>query len=355
MIKNPILLSVSNWFQRNFSDSGTVGLFFTLLVSVLAISFYGKLLAPILVSVAIAYLLSSVVKALRRWHMPELAAVWLVYVLFIALVLVLILGLLPLLSHQLGSLVHELPHLLDKARVMLNQLAERYPAVLGDAQFMAVTQFVKEHASSWGQTLLSFSWSSISGLIEIVLYLILVPVMVLFFLKDRKEIIQWLRQFLPANPGLTMRVWGQVNRAIGHYVQGRIIEIVVVSVVSALVFVMLGLSYPYILGLLVGLSVIVPYVGAVIATIPVLIVGLVQWGLTVHFAWLMVAYAAIIAIDGNVLVPLLFAETMNLHPIVIIISVLIFGGLWGFWGVFFAIPLATVVRAILTEWPRNRR
>ena len=67
---------------------------------------------------------------------------------------------------------------------------------------------------------------------------------------------------------------------------------------------------------------------------------------------MMIAYAIIQALDGNVLVPLLFSEALNLHPVAIIVAILVFGGLWGFWGIFFAIPLATVVQAVLKAWPR---
>ena len=63
------------------------------------------------------------------------------------------------------------------------------------------------------------------------------------------------------------------------------------------------------------------------------------------------AYLVIQALDGNLLVPLLFGEVVSLHPVAIIVAILVFGGLWGFWGVFFAIPLATLVNAILRAWP----
>jgi len=66
--------------------------------------------------------------------------------------------------------------------------------------------------------------------------------------------------------------------------------------------------------------------------------------------YIMLAYGLIQAIDGNVIVPLLFSEAVNLHPVTIIIAVIFFGGLWGFWGVFFAIPLATLVKAVINAW-----
>jgi len=65
----------------------------------------------------------------------------------------------------------------------------------------------------------------------------------------------------------------------------------------------------------------------------------------------MIVYTVIQTLDGNVLVPWLFSETVNLHPIAIILAILVFGGIWGFWGVFFAIPLATLIKAIFNAWP----
>jgi putative permease len=90
-----------------------------------------------------------------------------------------------------------------------------------------------------------------------------------------------------------------------------------------------------------------------VVTLPIAFVAYFQWGWSLDFGQVMIAYAIIQALDGNVLVPLLFSEALNLHPVAIIVAILVFGGLWGFWGVFFAIPLATVVQAILKAWPRD--
>ncbi|MGB0669405.1 MAG: AI-2E family transporter, partial [Porticoccaceae bacterium] len=105
--------------------------------------------------------------------------------------------------------------------------------------------------------------------------------------------------------------------------------------------------------LLVGLSVLIPYIGATVVTLPVLLVGYMQWGYSADFLWLFLVYGVIQFLDGNLLVPLLFSEVVNLHPVAIIVAVLFFGGIWGFWGVFFAIPLATLVKAVYNAWPRK--
>ena len=102
---------------------------------------------------------------------------------------------------------------------------------------------------------------------------------------------------------------------------------------------------------MVGVSVLIPYVGAAVVTIPIAIVAYFQWGFSSHFTWVMVSYGIIQFLDGNLLVPFLFSEMVNLHPAAIITSVLLFGGLWGVWGVFFAIPLATLIHAVINAWP----
>ena len=116
---------------------------------------------------------------------------------------------------------------------------------------------------------------------------------------------------------------------------------------------MLGLQYAALLATLVGFSVLVPYVGAAVVTIPIALVAYFQFGWVWEFGYVMIAYAIIQALDGNLLVPLLFSEVVNMHPVAIILAILVFGGLWGFWGIFFAIPLATFVKAVINAWPRN--
>ena len=137
--------------------------------------------------------------------------------------------------------------------------------------------------------------------------------------------------------------------------RGRPIEIIIVGAVSYFCFTFLGLNYAALLGLLVGLSVIIPYIGATLVTIPVAMVAFFQWGFASEFYYVVGVYMLIQALDGNLLVPLLFSEAVNLHPVAIIIAVLFFGGIWGMWGVFFAIPLATLIKAIINAWPEPQR
>lgn len=352
--RNPIFQAISTWVKCNFSNPEAIALLFTIVIAIIFIDLFGRFLLPVLISIIIAYLLLSVVRLLECWRFPHLLAVLIVYLIFLGLFLLILFGLLPLIWKQLASVVHQLPTAFTKSQAWINELMQHYPKLLPSNPLQHASVFLKTQSVKIGQFVLQYSLASIPGIIEAVLYLVLIPLLVFFFLKDGKMITAWLSKYLPRQRGLLQVVWLEVNEKIGVYVKGRVVEIIIVGVVSVTTFELLGLQYAILLGTLVGASVIVPYIGAIVVTIPIVIASLMQWGFSANFIYLMIAYLLIITLDGNLLVPILFSETMDIHPIVIILSVLVFGGIWGFWGVFFAIPLATLVKAILNAWPKSQ-
>lgn len=345
---------VAEWFHRTFSDRQVVALLLTLVVGFTVILFFGHMLAPVLASVVIAYLLEGVVGVLERYHLPRLLAVGMVFLAFMMFVVLVLFGVLPLASSQLTELVQQLPQMVTSGQKSLMRLPELYPDLVTAEQMTRMITVTKNEIAQAGQKILSVSASSVIGFITLLVYLILVPLLVFFFMKDKDVIITWFLQFFPEDRGLADQVWVDVDLQIANYVRGKFWEVLIVGSVSVVTFSLFGLNYALLLGVLVGLSVIIPYIGAAVVTLPVLIVAWFQWGWSGAFGGLAAAYLIIQALDGNVLVPLLFSEVVNLHPVAIIVSVLVFGGLWGFWGVFFAIPLGTLVKAVLTAWPSQQ-
>ncbi|MGG7650308.1 AI-2E family transporter [Pseudomonas sp. ES4] len=342
-----------DWIQRYFSDEEAVVLAVLLFLAFTAVLTLGGMLAPVLAGMVLAYLMQGLVVILERLRMPGGVAVGMVFALFMGLLLVFIVIVVPLLWHQLITLFNELPGMLAKWQSLLLLLPERYPHLVSDEQVLQAIEVARGEIGKFGQWALTFSLSSLPLLVNIMIYLVLVPILVFFFLKDREMIGQWVRGYLPRERALITRVAHEMNRQIANYIRGKVIEIFICGGVTYIGFVVMGLNYAALLALLVGVSVVVPYVGAVVVTVPVMLIALFQWGWSDQFIYLMAVYGIIQVLDGNVLVPLLFSEAVNLHPVAIICAVLLFGGLWGFWGVFFAIPLATLFKAVLDAWPRK--
>lgn len=346
-----VMQLIRTWFERHFADPQVVGLALVLLSGFIIIMWLGEMLAPVIASMIIAYLLAAPVDFLERKRSPRLIAVVLVFVAFMTFSLAVIFGVLPLLFQQAKALFAQLPIMISKGQDALLRLPEQYPNLFSEEQVFELIAAIRAEAANLGQRVVSVSLSSVVGALTVLVYVILMPLMVFFFLKDKRRIQTWASNFLPEKRGLSTEVWREVNLQIGNYVRGKVIEILIVWLVTYVTFTFLDLNFAILLSALVGLSVLIPYVGAVVVTVPVALIAYFQWGFTGEFAWLVSAYLVIQFLDGNLLVPLLFSEVVNLHPVAIIVAVLVFGGLWGFWGVFFAIPLATLVQAVIKAWP----
>jgi len=342
---------ITEWFRRNFSNPQVVilGLFLIGLFAVLML--LGGMLTPVLAAIVIAYLLEGLVRVLVARGLPRLVGVLLVFLGFIFFVAVVLFGLLPLVSTQATQLVQEIPAILGKGQATLHKLPELYPEIISVEQIDEIIVGIRSELTDWGQAALSPS--SVVGVTTVLVYLILLPLLLFFFLKDKELIIRWFRNFIPEESQLVTQVWGDVDRQIGNYVRGKFWEIIIVWGVSYLTFLILGLQYPMVLSVCLGLSVLVPFVGVAVVTVPVVLVAWFQWGWGWEFGYVVIAYIIIMGLDANVLVPLLFSEVNNLHPVAIIVAVLVFGGFWGVLGVFFAIPLANLVQAVVNAWPRN--
>lgn len=343
---------IRRWSRKYFSDPQAVILGLLLVLGFAAVLLLGDMLAPVLASVVIAYLLEPVVAALARRRVPRLLAVLAVFSVFLASLVFLLFGVVPLLSREVTQLVQELPNMIAEGQRTLLRLPERYPAFVTGEQIKEVVAAFRSGVTALGQSLLSLSLASLSQFFTVLVYMVLLPVLVFFFLKDKDQILGWVTRYLPRERGVAAQVWAEVDQQIGNYVRGKFLEVLVVAAVSIVAFVGLDFKYAVLLGALVGLSVIIPYVGAVVVTVPVVLIAFFQWGWSAPFAYLTGVYLVIQALDANVLIPWLFSEAVNLHPVAIITAILLFGGLWGFWGVFFAIPLATLVKAVLAAWPR---
>ncbi len=341
---------IKNWYHRNFSNPQVVILALCLIIGFASVFLFGDILAPLLASIVIAYILDGGVSILQQGRIPRFLALILVFLVFIALLILILFALIPKLSQQLTQFFRELPDMISHGQNLLMQLPDKYPSlaqIFTEDQIGELIWSVQSQLISFGHNFFSQPLESVVGLITIMIYLILVPLLVFFFLKDKYKILGWLESFLPPERELTHEVWVEVNKKIASYIRGKVVEILVVWTVTYVTFLFFGLEYAILLSFLVGISVIIPYVGAAVVTIPVAFVAYFQWGFGSQFVYVLIAYSAIQLLDGNILVPLLFSEIVNLHPVAIIAAVLVFGSIWGLWGVFFAIPLATLFHAVI--------
>lgn len=344
---------LTNWWTRLLNDPQILALLLVLVGSYAIIALFGAALAPFLTAVVVAYLMEGVVRWLTSWRVPRSLAVALVFSLFMVLLLAFLFVVIPNLAGQLSRLLNEVPRIITTLKALLHQVMDQV------AKQELVNPTIIDNLLSGSlensQTLLTNSiaylmhW--IPGLLSVLIYLILVPFLVFFFLKDKDLLLSHLARFMPKERALLLRVYLQVEIGLGGYIRGKFWELFLLAAISYWVFALLHFDYAFLLGWMTGLSVLIPFLGVAAVTVPVAILGLVQWGLSWEAIHPLIAYIILQVIDGSILVPIILGETMAIHPTTIVLAVLFFGYFWGILGVFFAVPLAVVVTSVLESVP----
>ncbi len=337
---------LNKFIKRFFSNEESVYFAILLIFSFFFIILFGNVLLPVIISIVIAFLLNGFMTTLIKYNMSQKLSLSITLIVFFGFYLSLFMAL-PSIGTEINNLLQNLPIIVSSFQQNLIEMNNYFSEEEIDQIFANLSNQIS--------VLLSSALGQLAGTVSLmfnaILYAIMIPLMVFFFLKDKSTLLPIASIILPKENGFMQSVFAEMNDQLFNYVTGKFIEMLLVASASYILFAFLGLPYAVLIAILVGLSVIIPIFGAILVTIPVVLIGLYEWGLSENFYWLLGFYLLIQILDGNVLVPILFSTRNNLHPVVIIIAVLFFGGIWGFWGLFFAIPLATFIKAIINSWP----
>ena len=348
-----MLEQLNNVLKKIFTNEETIIFSLAIISFFIVVTFFGSILTPFMISVVVAYLLVGLQKKIQTYNLSAYTSLVITFSIFIVTGAALLIWLVPLLYIQMQAFVLDAPNLINNFLDYISELPAKFPDLVSSEQISIFFQAVSDEITAIAQNIVKSSISGIQSAITFLLYIILFPILVYFFLFDRKNIIDGLLKVVPGKREMLSSIWKEMDIQLSNYVRGKTIEIFIVGIVAAVIFVSVGLKYSALLSVLVGLSVIIPYVGAFLVTIPVVIVGLLQFGLGTEFYVLVGLYLLLQALDGNLLVPIIFSETVKLHPVVIILAVFIFGSMFGFWGVFFSIPIATFIKAVWNAWPSS--
>ena len=346
-----MLQQINNILRKIFPTEESLGFALLLLFAIFILAVLGSALSPFIVSVIFAYLLIGLNNRILTLGINEKFALFITFSIFLLAGLALLIWLAPILYQQIQSLITELPKWFSQLRVFISNLPNQYPDLVTSDQIASFLDNLSTQLLAVSQNFLRISILGIQNTLSIAVMLVLLPILVYFMLFDRKELIQSFLTILPNNKNMLEKIWAEMDIQLSNYVRGKAFEILIVGLASAILFWSFGLKYTALLSVLVGLSVLIPYIGAFAVTVPVAVVAYLQFGFGYDFMLLLVLYIILQVLDGNWLVPLLFSNAVKMHPVTIILAVFVFGGLFGFWGVFFAIPMATFLKAIINAWP----
>ena len=177
---------------------------------------------------------------------------------------------------------------------------------------------------------------------QVLLYTVLAPILSYYFLRDRENIKNRIVSLLsPAARPEFLRMAGEVNHLVREFISGYLVIALVVAVIATIFYWIVGIDYPLVLGLLMGIGDLIPYFGPIIAAIPaVLLAVTASPGKTII---IIIGILLLQQLDSSVITPRIIGDRIGLHPVTTIFVVMAGGYLWGIAGAIFAIPLAAVL------------
>jgi predicted PurR-regulated permease PerM len=348
-------------------------------IIVRGISFLQPVLIPVAVAAILAFLLEPVVKFSMRLRLSRLASIVIVYVAFACFFLGLIIYIAPPVYRQSIALAQNFPSYMTKTEALatstLNQLqklaefdpfdAKQEPHSAGDQMTVIVRDAIKE-AGTWIQQkfpdlaveagrFVQRSLGGFLGVFGFLLSMILVPIFLFFFLRDSASIADNWSRYLPmrASPlkSEIVSLVGEINSYLISFFRGQLIVSLIDGVMIAVALLFLGLDFAILIGIMVGVLGLIPYLGMMICYIPAVIIAAAQFGDLMHPLLVTLIFILANNIDGIFIAPKIVGESVGLHPLTVIFSVLawslILGGLLG---AILAVPLTATLKVLLKRY-----
>jgi len=315
-------------------------------------------LPPFVIAVVISYILNPAVNYGQRRGLTRAQAIAVTYLVLVVVATVVLVFVIPVLVNEVNRLTDNIPQYISQMQQGIGHLERLYEAAdIPTAVRDTVNQTVEHFLLTLEERLtgvLSGIMVGVGGFFSSLFYLLLGNLLAIYVLKDSREMYRSFEQLFPApyRPAV-LRFLTDVNRVISGFVHGRLIISAGVGVLATVVLAIFGIRFYLMLGIIAGLTNLIPYFGPFIGAVPaVLLASFQSVGLVVQVA---ILYVLIQQFDGFILSPRIMARTTGLHPLGVVFAVLAFGSLFGWWGLFFGVPLGATVKVCfdhLLRWVR---
>ncbi|MEF2912742.1 MAG: AI-2E family transporter, partial [Succinivibrio sp.] len=296
-----------NWYLRHFSTPGTIEFALVLLCIFLIVYYFMWLVGPLVVALCIAYCLDGVVRFLtRKCYMSRTVASSVTMLFFIGLSVSILVFVVPKLLQQ-GSQFYQTLQSISAQNIstekgedfdsivtsnilpFVENLPDPLPSMMTEGEIKELVNKARLALISNVSNIFNNQiMPSVVNVMSFLVYLVIVPIFTFLMLSNKSQLqSRFVTYILPSNQRIIHEFWPQLTKQIEGYMRGKLIHITIVSIVNTVAFMLFGLHYAILLGIGVGLSVVIPYVGAVIITIPILLVSVFQFGFGYTLVWLL--------------------------------------------------------------------
>lgn len=309
-------------------------------------------LTPFLVSALLAYLGDPLVDRLERLGAQRSLAVVLVFAVMLVAGIVTVVFLVPVLQRQAVSLLNGIPHFLQWLQdSFAPMLAEVSGIPLLDFDIEAIRKALVEHWQKMGSlagVLVQQIGRSGQVILGWVTYLLLIPVVTFYLLRDWDLLVSAVHELLPKRIEATVsKLAREIDAVLAEFLRGQVTVMLALAVIYTVGLWLVGLELALVIGLTAGVVSFVPYLGVIVGVIVAGLAAFVQFHDAPHLLGVAAVFGVGQLLEGMVLSPLLVGDRIGLHPVAVIFAVMAGGQLFGFFGVLLALPVAAVIVVLL--------
>ncbi|MDT2737209.1 AI-2E family transporter [Enterococcus pseudoavium] len=315
-------------------------------------TFFTTLFAPILIAGFLYYLLNPLVNLLMKLGVKRLVAIALIFLLLIGIIVLVFMSVIPNLVEQLVSLAKNIPGFVNNMQTWLQELADnatRFPLF----KELDVDKYISNLDVSAGSILqrsltgVTNGLGSIIGKITtVVLLLVTVPFILFYMLKDGEKLVPNIERLFPEKQRENIKgLLQQLNKTLSDYISGQAIECLFVGTFTFLGYLLIGVDYAFLFGVIAGLTNLIPYLGPYLGLAPALVYTFFDSPTRALLCILIVLIVQ--QVDGNVIYPNVIGKSLNIHPLTIILILLVAGNLAGILGVFLGVPVYAILRTVI--------
>ena len=298
-----------------------------------------------LLSWIIAYLLDPLVTRSEGRGVKRIRALALLYGIIAILGIFFIAIIVPKLTMGWDGFVRDLPLYIQKIKQIAMEWKSRIPVRYGSEEIQWLIDKVSDNIDAAAQKAGVMVYSFGSRIFFNIFNIVLSPILVFFMLYYKHTIIETLKTLLPAqNSAILVDIGLEVNSSIGGYLRGQVIVSIIVAVLSIVALLVLDVPHPIFCGIFAGAASILPFIGLFIAILPALFFAWFKYQTIAALTKAAIAFGVIYFLEGYIIKPLIFKESMNLNPLMTIIMVMALGELLGFWGILLALPITAAMK-----------
>lgn len=321
--------------------------------------FLSDIFITLMISIIIAYALNPIINKLEERKISRFRGVIIVYLSILAIFLILAIKIIPNSGREIRRLVSNLPMYFEEISNFIDGFYTKYYSTLGGLPpiFQGIETVVLDNLIKFEKLIgdyLSAFVATIIGVASKVVSIVLTPILVLYFLVDKEYFKDLLIKLIPSRfKEDTLYLAAIIDTSLRQFIKGRLIMSLYAGVMTTIMLLVFGIEFPFVIGFITGVADIIPYLGPLLGYIPAVFFAVIQS--PIKAIWISIFWVLIQWTENNLVAPKIIGENMGMHPMVILLSIIIGGGVFGVLGMIISVPLVAIIKIVVVYlWDKRK-